>query len=236
VLACTRRDSAGKEKWPWVEHEVVRSNAAGIANRRTAAQAEAKKLARQSKPSTFVAFEARNLWSIDEKVHLRPGHFWIAELAEGGKEEGSPIAEVFTANGTREGIAFSRGDEAMKIKRWLSRDPLDPNGLTFVDFPLRPRVGDRLADPTIVNVTELRAIEVKLKKVMPLALQVKRNAKRGAAVVGEGARRVLMAAAGIGGGPSQAIPPDPNKGATWVMTNVEDNRIRSKGWAAMGTR
>ena len=39
--------------------------------------------------------QARELWSSDEKKHLRPGHFWACELGD-ANGKGSPILHTFT--------------------------------------------------------------------------------------------------------------------------------------------
>ena len=39
--------------------------------------------------------QARELWSNEERVHLRPGHFWVCELGD-ANGEGSPILHTFT--------------------------------------------------------------------------------------------------------------------------------------------
>ena len=38
----------------------------------------------------MVCVQARELWSEEERVHLRPGHFWLALLGD-ADGKGSPI-------------------------------------------------------------------------------------------------------------------------------------------------
>ena len=40
-------------------------------------------------------WQARELWSEEERVHLRPGHFWVCELGN-ANGKGSPILHEYT--------------------------------------------------------------------------------------------------------------------------------------------
>ena len=169
------------------------------------------------------------------QAHLRPGHFWIAELDKGALR--GVIEREFQKNQSVEGISFTRGDLCVKLKRWLHRDPTDPNGLTFIEFRWKKD------DPRIINATELRYISVNLKKVVPPALQTKRNPTRGTALLGvAGVAGGVRAALGLAGGrtasasthgeASAASPPEP-KGTKWHLSNLEDSKIRRPCWSAM---
>ena len=69
--------------------------AAGLYNSKVRAKALWLKLKPLLKAGKFAAVQARELWSTEEKVHLRPGHFWAAELGD-ADGKGSPILHTFT--------------------------------------------------------------------------------------------------------------------------------------------
>ena len=54
--------------------------------------------------------QARELWSNDEKKHLRPGHFWTCELGD-ADGKGSPILHIFTKK--NEYFELSNGEKAL---------------------------------------------------------------------------------------------------------------------------
>ena len=139
----------------------------GIAN----AKARQKALWKSLKPllheGKLAAVQARELWSTEEQVHMRPGHFWVCEL---GNFDGcgSPIIhtytkknEVFTlSNGQKH-----RGDEGdclLLLRRYYHRVADDPKGLTFVR---EVRDGEIL----VVISTELRAVQGRQACDMQLA-------------------------------------------------------------------
>ena len=63
------------------------TKAAGIEQRKKrVAEMIAKELVK-AKPGAWGCVQTRELWSTDEKVHLRPGHHWLFEFSDG--DEGS---------------------------------------------------------------------------------------------------------------------------------------------------
>ncbi|KAJ1641311.1 hypothetical protein T492DRAFT_921886 [Pavlovales sp. CCMP2436] len=98
----------------------------------------------------FAAVQVRELWSDEERVYLRPGHFWVCELGDAdGKgspimhRDGSPI--TLEKRTQFEGSRFEKGDFAILIRRYLNRTAHDAQGLT---------AGEML----IVNSSELRYV------------------------------------------------------------------------------
>ena len=96
------------------------------------------------------------MWSKEEKVHLRPGHFWACELGD-SDGKGSPIVHTFTdknewftlSNGVK-----MRGDKdecVLLLRRYYHRTAYDRDGLTF----MREQRGSELL---VVNSSELRAV------------------------------------------------------------------------------
>jgi len=66
-----------------------------VANQKQRALALWKQLAPLLEAGRFVAIQARQLWSMEERIHLRLGHFWAAQLGD-YDGEGSPIIHRFT--------------------------------------------------------------------------------------------------------------------------------------------
>ena len=106
----------------------------------------------------FAAIQARELWSTEERIHLRPGHFWVCELGEfDGK--GSPIIHTFTqkneyfelSNGQK--VRGDAGDCLMLLRRYYHRVADDREGLTFV------RWQEKNDELLVVNSSELRAVQ-----------------------------------------------------------------------------
>lgn len=81
MLGCSCAD----REQSWAELKVERDDAAGIANRRKAAQARGKSLASKLKLGSWVAVQARERWSTSEDTHLRAGHFWLARVVAAGQ-------------------------------------------------------------------------------------------------------------------------------------------------------
>ena len=73
------------DRGSWVEQELKRRDASGVANRRKLAQSKGHQLARQLKVGMWVAVQARERWSTTEDVHMREGHFWLARVVDAGQ-------------------------------------------------------------------------------------------------------------------------------------------------------
>jgi hypothetical protein len=112
------------------------------------------------KAGKFAAVQARELWSTEEKVHLRPGHFWVCELGDvdgQGDGKGSPVLHTFSrknewftlSNGVK--MRGDEGDCLLLLRRYYNRTADDPDGLTF----MREERRDELL---VVNSSELRAV------------------------------------------------------------------------------
>ena len=121
------------------------------------------------KAGKVVCVQARELWSEEERVHLRPGHFWLALLGD-ADGKGSPIiAGPFKEKNTwwppqkgesgwkaeYEGIArqrYDEGDCALLLRHYYHRVADDPEGLTFVGWAAKE--GEKL----VVNSSEVRGV------------------------------------------------------------------------------
>ena len=57
----------------WTAHDVKRTDAAGVANKKKQAQAEGHKMAAKLGIGMWVAVQARERWSTSENIHFRPG-------------------------------------------------------------------------------------------------------------------------------------------------------------------
>lgn len=105
------------------------------------------------------ALQARELWSDAERVHLRPGHFWVCELGD-ANGKGSPIIhefrsknEYFTlSNGEKH--RGDEGDSLILIRRYFDRVADDSKGLTFVQWNQPSE-----KEFSVVNSSELRAVQ-----------------------------------------------------------------------------
>ena len=140
------------------EQTITCTQAAGLANQKARAKALWKKLKPLLQVGRHVALQARELWSTEERRHLRPGHFWGAELGD-ADGKGSPIIHTFTKK--NEWFTLSdgrkvRGDEGeclLLLRRYFDRVPEDLTGLTFRQW--REKKGEIL----VVNSSELRAVQ-----------------------------------------------------------------------------
>ena len=81
VLGCSCADRGQS----WAEIKIDRTDAAGVANRRKAAQARGKSLASKLQIGSWIAVQAREVWSTSEETHLRAGHFWLARVVAVGQ-------------------------------------------------------------------------------------------------------------------------------------------------------
>lgn len=125
----------------------------GLGNAKARAKALWPDLKRNVKAGKFAAVQARELWSTEEKVHLRPGHFWACELGD-ADGKGSPILEgPFAKRTTFEGQRYDPGECAILLRRYYHRVADDRQGLTFMRW--QAEKGERL----IINSSELRAVQ-----------------------------------------------------------------------------
>ena len=100
----------------------------GLAGRRVEAQEQGHKFAAMLKPSSFMAIQARERWSITEEVHLKPGHCWYAQASD--------VLEVrkITKRETIAGQPYHPGEYAIRIGRYFDYDPADTSSLTLEEW------------------------------------------------------------------------------------------------------
>jgi hypothetical protein len=139
------------------EQTITCTAAAGLANAKARAKALWAELKRNLKAGKHVAIQVRELWSTEERRHLRPGHFWGAELAD-ADGKGSPIIHTFTRKNeyfTLSDGRKMRGDAVeclLLLRRYFHRTPEDLTGLTFRQQQLPGEI-------LVVNSSELRAVQ-----------------------------------------------------------------------------
>ena len=143
--------------------------ASGIANAKMRAKALWQELKRLLKAGKFAAVQARELWSTEEQVHMRPGHFWACVLGD-ADGKGSPILfgpfvkqqhwpPTEGEEGWKEEFRsltrqrYDAGDCALLVRCYYHRTPDDREGLTFVRWQARP--GETL----VITSSELRAVQ-----------------------------------------------------------------------------
>ena len=114
--------------YPWREQSIKQLSTSGVANRRKEAQNSGKQLAKKLQPGAFFAVQARELWSTAEAVHVRPGHFWVAQAPSNYRVEA--VDKRMSIAGT----VFSPGDFIVRVGRYFDRDVSDPSGLTFEEW------------------------------------------------------------------------------------------------------
>lgn len=140
------------------EQTIKCTAAAGIVNQHARAKALWASLKRVLKAGKHAAVQARTLWSTEERVHLRPGHFWACELGD-ADGKGSPIIHTFTNKNEYFTLSDGnkmRGDEGdclLLIRRYFDRTVEDTSGLTFKQW--QAKKGELL----VVNSSELRAVQ-----------------------------------------------------------------------------
>ena len=140
------------------EQRITCTAAAGLANERARAKALWTELKRVVKAGRHAAVQARALWSQEERVHLRPGHFWACELGD-ADGKGSPIIHTFTkkseyftlSNGQK--MRGDAGECLLLIRRYFHRTVEDPSGLTFKLW------AGKKGELLVVNSSELRAVQ-----------------------------------------------------------------------------
>ena len=125
---CESGQHFGGAALPWREQSIKMLSTTGVANRRKEAQASGKELARRLKPGAFFAVQAREQWSLAEAVHLRPGHFWVAQAPSNYRLEA--VEKRMSIGGS----VFSKGDFILRVGRYFDRDVSDPSGLTFEEW------------------------------------------------------------------------------------------------------
>ena len=76
----------------------------------------------KTKSGAWGCVQARDLWSTEEVVHMRPGHRWLCEFWDAG--DGTSCEKDFNlSHRTWEdyrGTRFYKQDRALVIKRWLN--------------------------------------------------------------------------------------------------------------------
>ena len=95
VALCKRRhlmryEHRGGARFGYEEATITCTQASGIGNAKVRAKALWAELKRLLRAGKFAAVQARELWSTEEQVHMRPGHFWACELGD-ADGKGSPI-------------------------------------------------------------------------------------------------------------------------------------------------
>jgi len=111
----------------WHEQE-VKDLGTGLAGRRMEAQKQGHTFATLLKAHGFMSIQARERWSTTEDVHVRPGHFWVAQAGD--------VLNVrkITKRETIGGQPFHPNEYCITIGRYFDRDPADPSGLTFEEW------------------------------------------------------------------------------------------------------
>ena len=151
------------------EETITCTAATGIANARARAKALWQLLKGLIKAGKFAAVQARELWSTEELIHMRPGHFWALELGD-ADGLGSPVlAGPFDKqiwwppmenepgwSDAYKGIERQRydaGDFVLLVRCYYHRVADDPEGLTFVREPVKKGV------QLVISSSELRAVQ-----------------------------------------------------------------------------
>lgn len=170
VTGCTCRDSYAQAGIAtccrWTEIEIQRTDAAGVANRRKAAQDLGHKLAHKLSVGMIIAVQARERWG-SEDAQYRSGHFWLARVVSAGEQHflgDGVVRQVTVQRECIQNTLFTKGDIIIAVE-WFDRVPDDPTGLTFTKWQGTPTASPPFA---VVNSTELRAIDVALIPRVPL--------------------------------------------------------------------
>ena len=118
----------------WTEHEIDRTDAAGIGARRKLAQDAGHKraatLAGAGGIGKFIIVQARERWSMAESVHIRSGHYWLARTVETAPGSGTCIEKIEEQRTSRGSTVFTKGDYAISVE-WFDRVDTDAMGLSF---------------------------------------------------------------------------------------------------------
>ena len=89
VKDCKRRHLnrykyGGSDRYGYEEATITCTLSSGQGNAKARAKALWQELRRLLNAGKFAAVQARELWSTEERVHMRPGHFWACELGDAG--------------------------------------------------------------------------------------------------------------------------------------------------------
>jgi len=168
---------------------------AGIQQRKKRVAEMITKEMAKAKPGAWGCVQAREQWSEEEQIHLRPGHHWIFEFGEAPDGTSCEFTFAFSPlqpkrNGVvYKGMRFYNGDRALKVKRWLHRVAEDASGLTFEEWdPTKDVDNSQPPVPMIINSSELRGAGFNLQEVIPPALEA--AARSGRRTRGAGVRQV----------------------------------------------
>ena len=205
-FTCTKQTS-------WTEDQFTVTSSAGIRYRvQRVAEIVVRELKRAN-PGVWGCVQAHEVWSTEEEVHLRPGHFWICKF---GTVPGSMscVEKKFELQTRKweeyKGTRYYDGDKALVVELWLHRVADDLSGLTFQEWDPSAGTDDASAPVAmLVNSSELRVADIHLAEVSPLQLDMvaRRDRRtRGAAV------RKLQ---GVGN-------------STFVLSVENDNDFRSR--------
>ena len=162
--ACNSTAADGSERpnpqHAWFEQECQRSDALGIAERRTAAQREGRRLVGNLKPGMWLASQDRRS---DDTL-------WIGQAV---KVKSDCIHKSVEARSEWiAGAEFNRGDYAIAVKWWIKTTD-DPEELTYEEWqPTAAEIeafGIETSDGVyfIVNSTELRHVGFQMDAVSP---------------------------------------------------------------------
>ena len=184
-----------KELSVWKEAHFTVTQEAGIQQRKKrVAEMITKELAK-AKPGAWGCVQAREQWSEEEQIHLRPGHHWIFEFGEAPDGTSCEFTFAFSPLQPKrnvvvyKGMRFYNGDRALKVKRWLHRVAEDASGLTFEEWdPTKDVDNSQPPVPMIINSSELRGAGFNLQEVIPPALEA--AARSGRRTRGAGVRHV----------------------------------------------
>ena len=182
VKQCKRRHLNRYEynkgyRYGYEERTITCTLASGQANAKARAKALWQELKRLLSSGKFAAVQARELWSTEERVHMRPGHFWACELGDAGdlladaSRKGSPILagpfesrQYWPPNEGEPGwrvifrgmlrLRYDPGECALLLRCYYHRVADDPEGLTFVRW-----MGQKAGEILVINSCELRAVQ-----------------------------------------------------------------------------
>jgi hypothetical protein len=233
VPDCRRK----KLTW-WTEGQFKVTPKAGIANRNKRLAELWGALRSEIAPRRFGCCQVRELWSTDELVHYRPGHYWIFEFGDAGdgtsfeKEFSLPRRSWVDYKGTR----FYDGQVALVVKKWCHRILGDRSGLDFIDWDSKGKDVDLDAPPAamILNSSELRGVfelgtdgggpsdpSAEFRLVLPPALE---SAAKASGVRRQSAR-LLQTATEPEPGPQPVESTEPRR---FQMKARLDNRLRER--------
>lgn len=167
----------------WNERRLTVARAAGIGNRRSRLEELWVELKNLLGPGKYGCVQVRELWSSEEEVHFRPGHYWMFEFGDTGN--GTCIEKSFSGASARswqvyKGLRFYNGEHALTVKRWLHRIEADTSALSFESWnPSAESLSPQAQQAhLIVNSSELRGVATlgrgagaELREILPARLQ-----------------------------------------------------------------